>query len=29
MEVLVFKTNLHYKKNLKEVLPHLNGLKAF
>jgi hypothetical protein len=28
MEVLVFKTNLRYKKNLKEVTPHLNELKG-
>jgi hypothetical protein len=28
MEILVFKTNLRYKKNVKEVMPHLNELKG-
>ena len=28
MEILVFKTNLHFKKNLKQVVPHLNELKG-
>jgi len=28
MEVLVFKTNLRYKKNVKEVMPHLNALNG-
>jgi hypothetical protein len=28
MEILVFKTNLHYKKHLKQVVPHLNELKG-
>ena len=28
MEILVFKTNLQYKKNLKQVIPHLNELKG-
>jgi hypothetical protein len=27
MEVLVFKTNLRYKKNVKEVMPYLDKLK--
>jgi len=26
MEILVFKTNLHFKKNLKQVVPYLEGL---
>ena len=25
MEILVFKTNIRYKKHLKHVLPHLNS----
>jgi hypothetical protein len=28
MEILVFKTNVYYKKNLKQVVPHLNELKG-
>jgi len=28
MEVLVFKTNLQHKKNVKEVTPHLNELNG-
>lgn len=28
MEVLVFKTNLRYRKNAKELIPHLNQLKG-
>ena len=28
MEILVFKTNLHFKKNLKQVVPYLNELKG-
>jgi hypothetical protein len=28
MEILVFKTNLQYKRNLKQVVPHLEGLKG-
>lgn len=28
MEVLVFKTNLRYKRNVKEVMPHLNELNG-
>jgi hypothetical protein len=28
MEILVFKTNLQYKKNLKQVVPHLKELKG-
>ncbi|HEY2722582.1 MAG TPA: hypothetical protein VGI82_12695 [Chitinophagaceae bacterium] len=28
MEILVFKTNLRYKKNIKEVMPHLNELRG-
>jgi len=28
MEVLVFKTNLRYKKNVKEVMPYLDKLKG-
>jgi hypothetical protein len=28
MEILVFKTNLRYKKNVKEVMPHLNALNG-
>jgi hypothetical protein len=28
MEVLVFKTNLRYKKNVREVMPHLNEIKG-
>ncbi len=28
MEILVFKTNLQYKKNIKQVTPQLNELKG-
>jgi hypothetical protein len=28
MEILVFKTNLRYRKNVKEVMPHLNEIKG-
>ena len=28
MEILVFKTNLQYKKSIKQVTPHLNELKG-
>ena len=28
MEILVFKTNLRNKKNVKEVMPHLNSLNG-
>ena len=28
MEILVFKTNVQYKKNLKQVMPHLNEMKG-
>ena len=28
MEILVFKTNLQYKRNLKQVMPHLNEMKG-
>ena len=28
MEILVFKTNLQYKKNLKQVVPHLEELEG-
>jgi copper chaperone len=28
MEILVFKTNLRYKKNVKEVMPYLRELKG-
>jgi hypothetical protein len=28
MKILVFKTNLKYKKNVKEVMPHLNEIKG-
>jgi hypothetical protein len=28
MEILVFKTNVQYKKNLKRVVPHLEELKG-
>ena len=28
MEILVFKTNLQYKKNIKQVMPHLKELKG-
>ena len=28
MEILVFKTNLRYKKNVNHVMPHLNELKG-
>ena len=28
MEILVFKTNLQYKKNLKKVVPHLEELQG-
>jgi len=28
MEVLVFKTNLRYKKNVMDVMPHLNELQG-
>jgi hypothetical protein len=28
MEILVFKTNLQYKKNLKQVVPYLTELKG-
>jgi hypothetical protein len=29
MEILVFKTNLRHKKNVREVMPHLNEIKGF
>lgn len=28
MEILVFKTNVQYKKNLKQAVPHLEELKG-
>jgi hypothetical protein len=28
MEILVFKTNLRYKKNVNQVMPRLNELKG-
>ena len=28
MEILVFKTNLRFKKNINQVTPHLNELKG-
>jgi hypothetical protein len=28
MEILVFKTNVQYKKNLNQVVPHLEELKG-
>ncbi len=28
MEILVFKTNLHYKRNLRRVVPYLDELKG-
>lgn len=28
MEILVFKTNLRYKKNMKEIIPHLGKLQG-
>jgi hypothetical protein len=28
MEILVFKTNLRYKKNVTQVMPRLNELKG-
>ncbi len=28
MEILVFKTNIRFKKNLTEVVPHLNKTKG-
>ena len=28
MEILVFKTNLQYKKNIKQLMPHLDELKG-
>jgi hypothetical protein len=28
MEIFVFKTNLHRKKNVKQVMPRLNELKG-
>ena len=28
MEILVFKTNVQYKKHLKQVMPHLNEMKG-
>ncbi len=28
MEVLVFKTNVKFKKHIVEVLPHLNNIKG-
>ena len=29
MEILVFKTNLRFKKNVNQVTPQLNELKGF
>jgi hypothetical protein len=28
MEILVFKTNLRFKKNVNRLMPHLNELKG-
>jgi hypothetical protein len=28
MEIFVFKTNLKYKKNLADVIPHLNSIEG-